>query len=81
MSRHTVKDPKGREFTYGYDRPLQYYFLSYDRNRAGTPVYHHLVGLLSPVYGSASNLLEWIDRYKIAITPEHRRLLMLDLPV
>ena len=76
MSRYAVTDSRGRKFVYGFDRPLSYYFLSYE----GRLHVIHLVGLLSPVYGSAANLLEWIDRYRLPIPEEHRLLAESDLP-
>jgi hypothetical protein len=81
MSRHAVVDRKGRKFVYGFDERLSYYFLDYLPKRGGFP--RSLVGLLScpPVYGSACNLLEYLDRYGVPIPEEHRAKLEGDLPV
>jgi hypothetical protein len=82
MSRFNATDKKGRRYCYGYDRPLQYFFLSRE-----TPKLKHIVGLLSgtvrkqEVYGSASNLLEYINRLKIEIPLRHREELLLNLPL
>ncbi len=80
MSRHSAVDRKGRKFVYGYDERLQYYFLDY-LSKFGFP--RSLVGMLScpQVYGSACNLLEYLDRYGIPIPEDHRAKLEGDLPV
>lgn len=80
MSRFYVTANNGKEFVYGYDRPLQYYFLSlYQKGKMP----RHLVGLLSdpPIYGSARNLLEMCDRVGITLPNIHREELCLDLPL
>lgn len=82
MSRFLAFDSKGREYVYGYDRPLMYYFLSRVKPRL-----QHIVGILSgtirkeEVYGSASNLLEYLHKLKIEIPQRHRDELLLDLPL
>ena len=80
MSRHTAENDKGHKFVYGFDGPLSYYFLDrvYPDGR-----FRHVVGLCSfpPVYGSALNLLEFLDKFRVEIPEEHRDLLMLDLPI
>jgi hypothetical protein len=77
MSRFATTNDKGQDFVYGYDRPLQYYFLD-KLTKSG---FKSLVGMLSDVYGSAHNLLEMCDRLKIALPEIHRDELMLDLPL
>jgi hypothetical protein len=80
MSRHSAVDRKGRKFVYGYDERLQYFFLDY-LSKFGCP--RSLVGLLSfpAVYGSACNLLAFLDRFGITIPDDHRAKLEGDLPV
>jgi hypothetical protein len=45
--------------------------------------FRHIVGLCSfpPVYGSALNLLEYLDKFRVEIPAEHRDLLLSDLPI
>jgi hypothetical protein len=45
--------------------------------------WRHIVGLCSfpPVYGSALNLLEFLDKFRVEVPEAHRELLMLDLPI
>jgi hypothetical protein len=78
MSRYKVGD-----YEYGYDRPLQEYFLI--QNIPEIDDFENdcieLVGSLGDIYGSAMNLLQEIDRLKIPIPAEHREKLILDLPI
>jgi hypothetical protein len=80
VSRHTATNDKGHQFVYGFDEPLSYYFLDrvYPDGR-----FRHIVGLCSfpPVYGSALNLLEFLDKFRVEVPEAHRELLMLDLPI
>ena len=80
MSRHTATNDKGHQFVYGYDGLLYYYCLDrvYPDGR-----FRHIVGLCScpPVYGSALNLLEFLDKFRVEIPAEHRDLLLSDLPI
>lgn len=78
MSRFQITNDKGDKFVYGYDRPLQYFFLDKISTK-GFP--KSLVGLLSSVYGSAHNLLEMCDRLGIKLPKVHREELLLDLPL
>jgi hypothetical protein len=77
MSRFAIKAQDGKEYVYGYDRPLQYYFLDLI-GKKGFP--RALVGMLSPIYGSAHNLLEMCNRLGIKLPRIHREELFLDLP-
>ena len=80
MSRHAATNDKGHRVVYGFDRPLSYYFLDrvYPDGRC-----RHIVGLCSfpPVYGSALNLLEYLDKFRVQVPEAHRDLLQLDLPI
>lgn len=80
MSRYEATNDKGHKFVYGFDRVLSYYFLDRVLKSGG---WRHVVGLLSlpPVYGSAHNLLEYLDKYRVNIPDEHRRLIECDLPI
>lgn len=77
MSRFSTTNDRGDQFVYGYDRPLQYYFL----DKVTKSGFRSLVGLLSNVYGSAHNLLEMCDRLKVKLPRVHREELLLDLPL
>jgi hypothetical protein len=71
-------DPENRIVVYGFDRILQYYFVSTE-----TPDFEieHLVGLLSSTYGSAWNTLECLARLGVRIPKDHQTQLVLDLPL
>ena len=75
MSRYRIQNKKGESFSYGYDNPLQEYFL--DDN-----VGESFVGTLSGVYGSAGNLMEAAMEKEIwEVMPEfHRQRIFMDLP-
>jgi hypothetical protein len=79
MSRFAITNNKGQKFVYGYDRPLQYYFLDKETKDPMQP--RALVGLLSEVYGSASNLYEMCKRVGINLPEIHREDLAMDLPL
>ena len=79
MSQYRATNDKGEEFAYGYDRPLQEYFLFKDAPEEDSGCIN-LVGSLSDTYGSAANLLEAIEKHGIEIPEEHRNAMMLDLP-
>jgi hypothetical protein len=80
VSRHTATNDKGHKFVYGFDEPLSYFFLDrvYSDGR-----FRHIVGLCSfpPVYGSAANLLEYLDKFRVQVPEAHRDRLQLDLPI
>lgn len=81
MSRYSAINSKGEKFEYGYDKPLQEYFIQKviptdDR----FPECVELVGSLSNTYGSAVNLLEAIQNNGIHIPDAHRLSIELDLP-
>lgn len=79
MSRFTTTGKrKNTKYVYGFDRMLSYYFLD---SVSPSGNFQHLVGLMSPIYGSAHNLLEMCDRRGIALPPQHREELLLDLPL
>jgi hypothetical protein len=80
MSRHTALNEDGEKFVYGFDSMLAYYFL--DRVLPDGD-WEHVVGMLScpPVYGSALNLLDHLDRFGVVVPDEHRLNLELDLPI
>lgn len=79
MSRFAITNNKGERFVYGYDRPLQYYFLDKETKDPMQP--KALVGLLSNVYGSANNLYEMCKRVGIDLPAIHREDLAMDLPL
>lgn len=77
MSRYVVPLPNGESVVYGFDRVLQYFFVDHI-DADGEP--EALVGLLSGVYGSARNALEYLTRLNCPIPPDHLVSLFMDLP-
>lgn len=76
MSRYTAG-----EYAYGYDRPLQEYFIQkIVPNGDDFPELIELVGSMSNTYGNASNMMAAIEEYKIPIIQEHLDKIMMDLP-
>ena len=77
MSRY-----KSGDYEYGYDRPLQEYFLQKVESNPEEdfPEIVELVGSLSSVRGTAMNLLKFIEQHQIKIPQEHRDLILMDLP-
>lgn len=77
MSQYRAKGEKGRTYVYGFDRPLQEYFLT-----IATPRGNHfsLVGSLGSIYGSGINLLEVLKKRKVVVPQEHVRAMEMDLP-
>ena len=75
MSKYYIQNRKGESFSYGYDNPLQEYFL--DDN-----VGESFVGTLSGVYGSAGNLMQAAMEKEIwEVMPRvHRQRIFMDLP-
>jgi hypothetical protein len=69
-------------FAYGYDRPLQEYFLQKHTPGDGDyPDVEDLVGSLSGGgYGSAGELLAAVAEHGIPLPEEHLTLIGLDLP-
>jgi hypothetical protein len=70
--------PNDERVMYGFDRILKYYFVS--RIDADGEV-EHLVGLLSPVYGSARHTLEALAELGAKIPADHLTQLCMDLPL
>lgn len=84
MSRFIATSDNGERYAYGYDRPLQYYFLDkIDESGDGFPEYTSIVGLLSdpPIYGSARNLFDKLNELNIVIPDQHKVELHMDLPL
>ena len=75
MSRYSIQNKKGESFSYGYDNPLQEYFLDDSESES-------FVGTLSEVYGSAGNLMQAAMEKEIwEVMPEfHRQRIFMDLP-
>lgn len=71
MSRYQSGD-----FEYGYDRPLQEYFLM----KRCDEDFIELVGSLSDKSGTARNMLEAIESNNVEIPEDHRLKIMMDLP-
>ena len=63
MSRYSATNPKGERFVYGFDVPLQEYFLQTTRDGE----WLELVGCLSLVPGGNSNLLEALERHEVDV--------------
>lgn len=75
MSRY-----KSGEFEYGYDRPLQEYFLQRVIPTDGFPDVVELVGSLSNKRGNATNMIQAIEEYNVDISDEHKMQIQMDLP-
>ena len=75
MSRYFIQNKKGKGFSYGYDNPLQEYFMD-------DTVGKTFVGTLSEVYGSAGNLMEAAAKKGVwELMPEsHKQRIAMDLP-
>lgn len=81
MSRYAAMNTEGERFEYGYDHPLQEYFIQkVTPTEEGFPVCVELVGNLGNVYGSAANLLEVVESHNIQIPEDHKYLILCDLP-
>lgn len=82
MSRYSAINDKGEKFDYGYDHPLQEYFLQGTIKDEDTgemePI--EIVGSLSDTYGSAGNLLEALKERNIQVPKEHLAAMIGDLP-
>lgn len=70
MSRYQIGN-----YAYGYDHPLQEYFLQRSRPRT-----KEIVGCLSEKQGTASNFIEAVNKLGIPIPPEHMERAEMDLP-
>jgi len=75
MSKYYIQNKKGESFSYGYDNPLQEYFMD-------DTVGESFVGTLSEVYGSAGNLMEAAANKGVwELMPEsHKQRIAMDLP-
>ena len=75
MSKYYIQNKKGESFSYGYDNPLQEYFMD-------DTVAESFVGTLSGVYGSAGNLMQAAMEKEIwEVMPRvHRQRIFMDLP-
>lgn len=70
------------EYVYGYDRPLQEYFLQkVVPSEDGFPEIIEIVGSLSDTYGSARNLLDALAKNNVQIPEVHELKLIADLPI
>lgn len=63
-------------YAYGYDHPLQEYFLQENKGEETVEI----VGCLSRKKGTSRNLLEAIYALEIEIPEEHKTQIELDLP-
>lgn len=77
MSRHRATNGKNEKFVYGFDVPLQEYFLQVARNG----YWHELVGCLSPVPGNSDNLLAALESHGVDVPDEHLTKIFLDQPI
>ena len=75
MSRYRIQNKKGKNFSYGYDNPLQESFLD-------DTVGKTFVGTMSEVHGRAGNLMEAAAKKGIwELMPEsHKQRIAMDLP-
>ena len=86
MSRYTIEVVKQKVvtiFAYGYDNPLQEYFL--DQKVGDSDSFEPIVGFGDPAefpYGSNSAMLQGIDKYKLSklIPADHMAKIGGDLP-
>jgi len=81
MSRYQATNSKGERFEYGYDRPLQEYFIQkVIPSNDDYPECVELVGSLSNTYGTAANLLDAIEKNGVIIPDNHKEAILFDLP-
>lgn len=81
MSRYQTTNKNGERFEYGYDRPLQEYFIQkVIPSNDDFPECIELVGSLSDTYGTAANLLDAIEKNGVIIPDAHREAILFDLP-
>lgn len=70
MSRHNMKTKSGVELLYGYDDPLQeYYMLAFNAK-----------GSLMANMDNRGEILEWLVANNITLPDEHINPMALDLP-
>ena len=81
MSRYHVKVGDAT-FAYGFDRPLQEYFLQKHTPGDGDyPDVEDLVGSMTGKgYGTAGELLEAVAKHGLPLPEAHMTLISLDLP-
>jgi hypothetical protein len=81
MSRYHVRVGDAT-FAYGYDRPLQEYFLQRHTPGEGDyPDVEDLVGSMTGGgYGTAGELLEAVAKYGVPLPTDHLLAVSLDLP-
>jgi len=81
MSRYHVKVGDAT-FAYGYDRPLQEYFLQKHTPGEGDyPDVEDLVGSMTGGgYGTAGELLNAVQRFNVPLPPDHYIAVFLDEP-
>ncbi len=72
MSRYNITASDGKNYSYGYDRPLGEYFLQSDDEE--------LVGNLSNKQGTAGNVLAVAKSLGLVLPVEHVTSLASDLP-
>lgn len=74
MSRYIVKDPKDtkRSFTYGYDRPLQYYFFAVEKDGK-------VIDSDKFAGCTGGQVLEKAEEHGFALPEEHTTAMALDL--
>lgn len=81
MSRYSATNSKGERFEYGYDRPLQEYFIQkVVPSDDDYPECIELVGSLSSTHGTAANLLDAIEKNGVIIPDNHKEAILFDLP-
>mgnify|MGYP006283902361 CR=1 FL=1 len=76
MSRFLASNERGQKFSYGFDRPLQEYFLQVIED--GEPV--EIVGSLGRRSGTNGNMLDALVEYGVEIPEEHKDRIIFDLP-
>jgi len=76
MSRFQATNESGKKFVYGFDRPLQEYFLQVIED--GEP--QEIVGSLGLLSGTNGNMLEALQENEVQIPEEHLDRIILDLP-
>lgn len=81
MSRYNVQVGKVT-YAYGYDRPLQEYFLQrHTPGKGDYPVVKDLVGSYTGKgYGTAGELLAAVAKYRVPLPDDHLLAVSLDLP-
>jgi hypothetical protein len=77
MSRYEIKMTNGNKFVYGYDRPLQYFFVQvFEPDCKGDPIDDNLIVNRN---GSKDVILNALKEFDVEIPDEHLTSICYDL--